>query len=101
MTAFTVDWEPGAEDELARIWLQAPDPPAVTAARGLFLAGAYTATGWPATMEGAVRSGEAAAIALLNSSSPTWRHNGVKRTSKTPTWLHVGRGADVAKGAAS
>jgi len=76
-------------------------PPAVTAARGLFLAGAYTATGWPATMEGAVRSGEAAAIALLNSSSPTWRHNGVKRTSKTPTWLHVGRGADVAKGAAS
>ncbi|MGB6163063.1 MAG: hydroxysqualene dehydroxylase HpnE [Pseudonocardiaceae bacterium] len=40
-------------------------PPAVTAARGLFLAGAWTATGWPATMEGAVRSGAAAAAALL------------------------------------
>ena len=32
---------------------------------GLFLAGAWTATGWPATMEGAVRSGESAADALL------------------------------------
>jgi hydroxysqualene dehydroxylase len=40
-------------------------PPAVTAAEGLFLAGAWTATGWPATMEGAVRSGAAAATALL------------------------------------
>jgi len=45
-------------------------PPAVTAARGLFLAGAWTATGWPATMEGAVRSGAAAATALL-AQSPT------------------------------
>jgi hydroxysqualene dehydroxylase len=76
-------------------------PPAVTAARGLFLAGAYTATGWPATMEGAVRSGQAAATALLNSSSPTGSHNGVKRTPKAPTWLDVGKGTDVAKGAAS
>jgi len=33
--------------------------------RGLYLAGAWTDTGWPATMEGAVRSGEAAAEALL------------------------------------
>jgi squalene-associated FAD-dependent desaturase len=40
-------------------------PPAVTGAPGLFLAGAWTATGWPATMEGAVRSGNAAADALL------------------------------------
>ncbi|MDJ0346017.1 hydroxysqualene dehydroxylase HpnE [Streptomyces sp. H10-C2] len=32
-------------------------PGAVTRARGLYLAGAWTATGWPATMEGAVRSG--------------------------------------------
>jgi hydroxysqualene dehydroxylase len=45
-------------------------PPAATAARGLFLAGAWTATGWPATMEGAVRSGAAAATALLTQ-SPT------------------------------
>jgi squalene-associated FAD-dependent desaturase len=32
---------------------------------GLALAGAYTATGWPATMEGAVRSGHAAARETL------------------------------------
>jgi uncharacterized protein with NAD-binding domain and iron-sulfur cluster len=31
---------------------------------GLALAGAWTDTGWPATMEGAVRSGDAAADAL-------------------------------------
>jgi hydroxysqualene dehydroxylase len=36
-------------------------PPSVTAVPGLVLAGAWTATGWPATMEGAVRSGNAAA----------------------------------------
>jgi squalene-associated FAD-dependent desaturase len=42
-------------------------PAARTALPGLFLAGAWTATGWPATMEGAVRSGDAAAIALLRS----------------------------------
>lgn len=36
-----------------------------TRARGLYLAGAWTATGWPATMEGAVRSGDAAAAAVL------------------------------------
>ncbi|MGY5137769.1 FAD-dependent oxidoreductase, partial [Streptomyces nigrescens] len=33
---------------------------------GLFLAGAWTATGWPATMESAVRSGTAAAREALN-----------------------------------
>ena len=32
---------------------------------GLYLAGAWTDTGWPATMEGAVRSGLAAARAAL------------------------------------
>jgi zeta-carotene desaturase len=32
---------------------------------GLFLAGDWTATGWPATMEGAVRSGYLAAEAIL------------------------------------
>ncbi|THA33371.1 FAD-dependent oxidoreductase [Streptomyces sp. A1277] len=36
-----------------------------TRAPGLFLAGAWTATGWPATMEGAVRSGAGAADAAL------------------------------------
>jgi squalene-associated FAD-dependent desaturase len=40
-------------------------PPPHTRAPGLFLAGAWTDTGWPATMEGAVRSGNAAADAAL------------------------------------
>jgi uncharacterized protein with NAD-binding domain and iron-sulfur cluster len=34
---------------------------------GMFLAGDWTATGWPATMEGAVRSGYLAAEAVLRS----------------------------------
>lgn len=37
-----------------------------TRVKGLFLAGAWTDTGWPATMEGAVRSGHAAAVAALS-----------------------------------
>ncbi|MFD8547317.1 hydroxysqualene dehydroxylase HpnE [Streptomyces sp. NPDC059649] len=41
-------------------------PAARTQAPGLFLAGAWTATGWPATMESAVRSGTAAAREALN-----------------------------------
>jgi len=39
-------------------------PPAETRFRNLFLAGAWTRTGWPATMEGAVRSGYLAAEAV-------------------------------------
>jgi uncharacterized protein with NAD-binding domain and iron-sulfur cluster len=39
----------------------------------LFVAGDWTATGWPATMEGAVRSGYLAAEALLA------RHGGYER----------------------
>jgi len=35
----------------------------------IYLAGAWTATGWPATMEGACRSGDAAAAALLEHAS--------------------------------
>jgi squalene-associated FAD-dependent desaturase len=37
-----------------------------TAVRNLFLAGDWTATGWPATMEGAVRSGYLAAEGVLD-----------------------------------
>ena len=37
-------------------------PPAATALRNLFLAGDWTATGLPATIEGALRSGETAAL---------------------------------------
>ncbi|MGW2559234.1 hydroxysqualene dehydroxylase HpnE [Streptomyces sp. NPDC001514] len=40
-------------------------PAARTGAPGLYLAGSWTATGWPATMEGAVRSGFTAAGAAL------------------------------------
>ncbi len=40
-------------------------PTARTPIANLFLAGAWTDTGWPATMEGAVRSGVAAARAVL------------------------------------
>lgn len=40
-------------------------PTARTPIANLFLAGAWTDTGWPATMEGAVRSGVTAAAAVL------------------------------------
>jgi squalene-associated FAD-dependent desaturase len=42
-------------------------PGAQTGMQGLFLAGSWTSTGWPATMEGAVRSGLVAARAALHS----------------------------------
>jgi zeta-carotene desaturase len=42
-------------------------PVQTTNTPGLFLAGDWTATGWPATMEGAVRSGYLAAEAVLRS----------------------------------
>jgi squalene-associated FAD-dependent desaturase len=40
-------------------------PPAQTPLAGLVLAGSWTDTGWPATMEGAVRSGKTAAQAAM------------------------------------
>lgn len=40
-----------------------------TALPGVYLAGAWTDTGWPATMEGAVRSGRSAAHAALQMTS--------------------------------
>lgn len=40
-------------------------PPQTSPLQNLFVAGDWTATGWPATMEGAVRSGYLAAEALL------------------------------------
>jgi squalene-associated FAD-dependent desaturase len=44
--------------------LEARRPPAKTPVRNLFLAGDWTRTGWPAIMEGAVRSGYLAAEAV-------------------------------------
>jgi squalene-associated FAD-dependent desaturase len=50
-------------------------PGARTKASGLCLAGAWTATGWPATMESAVRSGVSAADAVLGAlGRPRPRH---------------------------
>jgi squalene-associated FAD-dependent desaturase len=49
-------------------------PSTTTAVPGLFLAGAWCNTGWPATMEGAVRSGNEAAakvLSLFSASSST------------------------------
>ena len=48
-------------------------PAARTLLPGLAVAGAYTATGWPATMESAVRSGDAAAAALLSTADAAAR----------------------------
>jgi zeta-carotene desaturase len=45
--------------------IQASRPPARTAVPNLFLAGDWTRTGWPATMEGAVLSGYLAAEAVI------------------------------------
>jgi len=45
--------------------VDAARPAARTRVPNLFLAGDWTATGWPSTMEGAVRSGRLAAAALL------------------------------------
>ena len=52
-------------------------PKQETKIRGMFLAGDWTDTGWPATMEGAVRSGYLAAEAVL-------RHAGTPRTFLQP-----------------
>ena len=53
-------------------------PQARTRRRALAVAGAWTDTGWPATMEGAVRSGHRAAAAILAdlSGRPGTRHSG-------------------------
>jgi uncharacterized protein with NAD-binding domain and iron-sulfur cluster len=48
-------------------------PQQQTSVPNLFLAGDWTATGWPATMEGAVRSGYLAAEKALQFVSSTKR----------------------------
>lgn len=63
--------------------LAANRPKQATAVDNLFLAGDWTQTGWPATMEGAVRSGRLAAEALL-----AWQG---RRTSVLQRDLPVGR----------
>ena len=65
-------------------------PPQRTPLPNLFLAGDWTATGWPATMEGAVRSGYLAAEAILDAAGeprkllqPDLPAQGLAR------WLHL------------
>jgi zeta-carotene desaturase len=53
--------------------LESLRPPQETAVRNLFLAGDWTRSGWPATMEGAVRSGYLAAEAVTRASGDTRR----------------------------
>ncbi len=57
-----------------------------TRIRGLVLAGAFTDTGWPATMEGAVRSGLAAAREALGS----FRANGQSSSPAGPSAVMAG-----------
>jgi len=73
-------WPASKEAKLLRWWvvtehgatfavrpgIDALRPPQRTPVEGLFLAGDWTATGWPATMEGAVRSGNLAAEEILH-----------------------------------
>jgi zeta-carotene desaturase len=54
--------------------IDAHRPTPVTPWPRVFLAGDWTATGWPATMEGAVRSGYIAAEALANASGTKGMH---------------------------
>lgn len=56
-------------------------PPARTTLPGLTVAGAWTSTGWPATMEGAVRSGEAAADAATRARKSVPRHRSPRTIS--------------------
>ena len=67
--AARIDWF-GVTTEPVATFRQVPGtrrlrPSTHTADPRLFLAGAWTQTGWPATMEGAVRSGRSAARAAL------------------------------------
>jgi uncharacterized protein with NAD-binding domain and iron-sulfur cluster len=61
---FTVTREPRATFRAAP-GSRSLRPGTRTGRPGTYLAGAWTDTGWPATMEGAVRSGLAAAHAAL------------------------------------
>ena len=59
--------------------------PCRTPIENLFLAGDWTATGWPATMEGAVRSGLACAREILRLAPRAVQKGGGRQTFGTPT----------------
>jgi uncharacterized protein with NAD-binding domain and iron-sulfur cluster len=54
-----------------RIGIEALRPANATAVQGLWLAGDYTDTGYPATLEGAVRSGVECARRLIEQRQPS------------------------------
>jgi zeta-carotene desaturase len=62
---------------------QAPPPGGI---QKLFLAGDYTQTGWPATMEGAVRSGYLAAQAVLTRFAPNAARRSFLVGDLSPQW---------------
>ncbi|HEX4750040.1 MAG TPA: hydroxysqualene dehydroxylase HpnE [Bryobacteraceae bacterium] len=53
--------------------LEEQRPVSATAIPNLFLAGDWTRSGWPATMEGAVRSGYIAAESVMKSFGESWK----------------------------
>ena len=65
-------------------------PRATGAISNLYLAGDWCDTGWPATMEGAVRSGDAATMAILDDLGVTPRANRVHPGARglEPSWLY-------------
>jgi squalene-associated FAD-dependent desaturase len=69
-------------------------PAAATGLPGLVLAGSWTATGWPDTMEGAVRSGLNAVLALR---AGTGAHTGVTSGAVTGTTGASGTVTNVKK----
>lgn len=62
-------------------------PPQATPVPNLFLAGDWTATGWPATMEGAVRSGRLAAEAVLRKAGRNVTHDPIVAPDLPRGWL--------------
>ena len=62
--------------------LDAIRPAQQTAIPNLLLAGDWTRTGWPATMEGAVRSGYLAAEALLAAARPSGANSGCRSAAE-------------------
>jgi squalene-associated FAD-dependent desaturase len=56
-------------------------PSSRTSIPGLTLAGAWCATGWPATMEGAVRSGQSAAGAILERAEPVRANRALEKVA--------------------
>jgi uncharacterized protein with NAD-binding domain and iron-sulfur cluster len=59
-------WPAAKRSQLLR-WRLIVHPAQATALANVMLAGDWTSTGWPATMEGAVRSGYLAVEAILRS----------------------------------